>query len=102
MPAMTTRHAASAWPGISELPATCLPRKSAALRGTESGQQVTRIPVFVKREDAYGPMFYYLGSAKIDPATVREVNLKGKSAVGLDLVLPDPLPAKIADQLFSN
>ncbi|MFQ7321991.1 MAG: hypothetical protein ACLRN0_02075, partial [Lactobacillus delbrueckii] len=30
------------------------------------------------------------------------VNLKGKSAVGLDLVLPDPLPAKIADQLFSN
>ncbi|MGU9947055.1 DEAD/DEAH box helicase [Lactobacillus delbrueckii subsp. bulgaricus] len=78
------------------------PEVQQLLRGTESGQQVTRIPVFVKRADAYGPKFYYLGSAKIDPATVREVNLKGKSAVGLDLVLPDPLPAKIADQLFSN
>lgn len=33
MPAMTTRHAASAWPGIPELPATCLPRKSSSFCG---------------------------------------------------------------------
>ncbi|WP_201346719.1 DUF3427 domain-containing protein, partial [Lactobacillus nasalidis] len=72
------------------------------LRGVAEGRQATRLPVFVKRADAYGPKFCYLGQAQIDPATVREVSLKGKSAVGLDLVLPDPLPAKIADQLFGE
>ncbi|WP_201346598.1 DUF3427 domain-containing protein, partial [Lactobacillus nasalidis] len=43
------------------------------LRGVAEGRQATRLPVFVKRADAYGPKFCYLGQAQIDPATVREV-----------------------------
>jgi hypothetical protein len=72
------------------------------LRGVEAGAQVTRLPIFVKRSDAYGKKFCYLGLAKILPNSVAEVTLKGKSTVKMDLQLVTPLPAEQVEQLFGS
>ena len=72
------------------------------LRGVENGAQVTKLPIFVKRSDAYGKRFCYLGLAKIVPDTVAEVTLKGKSTVKMDLQLITPLLAEQFEQLFED
>lgn len=61
-----------------------------------------KIHVFVKRSDSDGKGFYYLGQAKIDPASVKEekVGIKKKSAVGMDLVLEHELSSNMHDILF--
>lgn len=72
------------------------------LRGVENGAQVTKLPIFVKRSDAYGKRFCYLGLAKIVPDSVAEVTLKGKSTVEMDLQLITPLLAEQFEQLFED
>ncbi|WP_297818177.1 DEAD/DEAH box helicase [uncultured Lactobacillus sp.] len=58
--------------------------------------------VFVKRSDSDGKGFYYLGQAKIDRSSVKQekVGLKGKDAVGMDLVLKHELTHQMRDILF--
>lgn len=59
--------------------------------------------VFVKRSDADGKQFFYLGKAQIQPDSVKEELLgpKKKPAVGMDLVLEKPLKANISELLFT-
>lgn len=70
--------------------------------GVDTGQQREKLHLFVKRSDAVGKQFYYLGTAKIDPASVREELLgeKKKAAVGMNLVLEHPLPTTMTKVLF--
>ena len=70
--------------------------------GVDTGQQREKLHLFVKRSDAVGKQFYYLGIAKIDPASVREELLgeKKKAAVGMNLVLEHPLPTTMTKVLF--
>ena len=72
------------------------------LAGVDTGQQREKLHLFVKRSDAVGKQFYYLGTAKIDPASVREELLgeKKKAAVGMNLVLEHPLPTTMTKVLF--
>lgn len=72
------------------------------LAGVDEGHQREKLHLFVKRSDAVGKQFYYLGTAKIDPASVREEMLgeKKKAAVGMNLVLEHPLPTTMAKTLF--
>ena len=42
------------------------------LAGVDEGHQREKLHLFVKRSDAVGKQFYYLGTAKIDLASVRE------------------------------
>lgn len=73
------------------------------LAGVSEGQQQERLHLFVKRSDAVGKQFYYLGTAKIDPSSVREELLgeKKKAAVGMNLILEHPLPTSMYKTLFS-
>ena len=63
-----------------------------------------KIHLFVKRSDAVGKQFYYLGPAKIQPGSAREEELgaKRKPAVGMDLVLTHPLVTRLRRLLFEN
>lgn len=72
------------------------------LAGVDTGQQSEKLHLFVKRSDAVGKQFYYLGTAMIDPASVREELLgeKEKAAVGMNLVLEHPLPTAMTKVLF--
>ena len=72
------------------------------LAGVDTGQQQEKLHLFVKRSDAVGKQFYYLGTAKIDPASIREELLgeKKKAAVGMNLVLEHPLPTTMTKVLF--
>ncbi|MEY8442621.1 DEAD/DEAH box helicase [Lactobacillaceae bacterium 24-114] len=70
------------------------------LQGVDKNKQQIKIHVFVKQSDAAGKDFYYLGEAKIEPKSVREEIVGKKAAVGMDLVLKDPLPTKINNLLF--
>ena len=72
------------------------------LAGVDEGHQREKLHLFVKLSDAVGKQFYYLGTAKIDPAPVREEMLgeKKKAAVGMNLVLEHPLPTTMAKTLF--
>lgn len=72
------------------------------LAGVDEGQQREKLHLFVKQSDAVGKQFYYLGTAKIDPASVREELLgeKKKAVVGMNLVLEHPLPTTMAKILF--
>lgn len=58
--------------------------------------------LFVKRSDADGKQFFYLGEAKIRPNSIKEelLGAKRKSAVGMDLLLKQPLTSKIKELLF--
>lgn len=72
------------------------------LSGVDTGRQSEKLHLFVKRSDAVGKQFYYLGTAMIDPASVREELLgeKKKAAVGMNLVLEHPLPTAMTKVLF--
>lgn len=73
------------------------------LSGVAIGQQATRVLVFVKRSDAYGKQFYYLGEAAIVPGSAKEELLGTKKpAVGLDLKLRQPLTPRMYDLLFAD
>ena len=62
-----------------------------------------KLHLFVKRSDASGKDFYYLGTADIQKDSVKEekIGLKQKSAVGMNLVLNHPLRQSIYSLLFS-
>lgn len=63
-----------------------------------------QIFLFVKRSDAAGKDFYYLGPAQIDRQSVQEekLGLKKKPVVGMDLVLDYSLNKHMYDILFAN
>lgn len=63
-----------------------------------------KIHVFVKRSDAAGKEFFYLGEADIIKESVKEELLgkKKKPAVGLDLLLKNPLKNAMYEMLFSK
>lgn len=69
-----------------------------------AGKPVVTIHLFVKRSDAVGKQFYYLGPAQIQPGTVSEEQLgaKKKAAVGMDLLLAHPLPVRLRRLLFEE
>lgn len=60
------------------------------------------IHVFVKRSDADGKQFFYLGEAQIQSDSVKEELLgsKKKPAVGMNLVLKRPLKTSMSELLF--
>ena len=60
------------------------------------------IHVFVKRSDADGKQFFYLGEAQIQPNSVKEELLgpKKKPAVGMNLLLKEPLKTSMSELLF--
>lgn len=70
------------------------------LGGVAQGKQQIKIHTFVKRSDAEGKDFYYLGKAKIAPNSIREEMVGKKTAVGMDLVLEEPLPVEMNNLLF--
>lgn len=61
------------------------------------------IHLFVKRSDAEGKQFFYLGEAKMDPSSVKEelIGAKKKPAVGLNLIFEQPLTSKMYTYLFA-
>lgn len=72
------------------------------LAGVAAGQPAVTLRLFVKRSDAAGKQFYYLGTAKVKPESVREEQLgpKKKAAVGIDLQLDRPLAPRMYELLF--
>ena len=58
--------------------------------------------IFVKRSDADGKQFFYLGKAKIQADSVREelLGVKKKPAVGMNLMLKHPLSESMHELLF--
>lgn len=80
------------------------PEVQQLLAGVKAGQPAVTLHLFVKRSDAAGKQFYYLGTAKIDPTSVREERLgpKKKAAVGMDLVLEQPLTPRLYGLLFDE
>lgn len=62
-----------------------------------------KLHLFVKRSDAAGKEFYYLGTAEIQKDSVKEekIELKQKCAVGMNLVLNHPLKQSVYNLLFS-
>ena len=71
------------------------------LAGVKDGQPQVKLHLFVKKSDAVGKEFYYLGTARIQAASVAEelVGPKKKTAVGMNLILDHPLPPAILDLL---
>ena len=61
------------------------------------------IHLFVKRSDAEGKQFFYLGEAKIDPKSVKEelIGAKKKPAVGMNLLFETPLTSEMYTYLFA-
>lgn len=61
------------------------------------------IHLFVKRSDAEGKQFFYLGEAKIDPDSVKEelIGAKKKPAVGMNLIFEKPLTSEMYTYLFA-
>ncbi|WEV70935.1 DEAD/DEAH box helicase [Lactobacillus sp. ESL0785] len=63
-----------------------------------------KLHLFVKKSDAIGKQFFYLGEATIQQGTVKEELLgpKKKAAVGMNLLLQHPLEAKMYELLFAE
>lgn len=59
--------------------------------------------LFVKRSDADGKQFFYLGDVKIDHQSVREelLGIKKKPAVGMNLIFNQPLSNEMYEYLFA-
>lgn len=78
------------------------PEVQQLLAGVDEGRPHVRLYLFVKRSDAAGKQFYYLGPAQIQLGTVKEEQLgaKKKAAVGMDLVLKHPLAPRMYELLF--
>ncbi|MDF7637882.1 DEAD/DEAH box helicase [Lactobacillus sp. ESL0791] len=62
-----------------------------------------KLHLFVKKSDAVGKKFFYLGQAQIERETVKEELLgpKKKAAVGMNLLLKHPLETRMYELLFS-
>lgn len=62
-----------------------------------------KLHLFVKRSDASGKQFFYLGEAKIQSDSVREelLGVKKKPAVGMNLLLQHPLSSAMNELLFA-
>ncbi|WEV39762.1 DEAD/DEAH box helicase [Lactobacillus sp. ESL0681] len=60
--------------------------------------------LFVKKSDAVGKQFFYLGQVDIQKETVKEelIGPKKKVAVGMNLLLRHPLEAKMYNLLFAE
>lgn len=71
------------------------------LAGVAQGKPRVKLYLFVKLSDAVGKEFYYLGTAHIDSRSIREelVGTKKKAAVGMNLILDQPLSARMQDLL---
>lgn len=69
-----------------------------------NGQPQVQIHLFVKRSDAVGKEFYYLGTAKVQPGSVAEEKLgvKQRTAVGMNLLLDQPLSLRMRRLLFEE
>ena len=67
-------------------------------------QSQMKLHIFVKRSDAAGKEFFYLGEAEVVPESVKEELLgpKKKAAVGMDLKLKQPLSSTMYDILFAE
>ncbi|MGM9907044.1 DEAD/DEAH box helicase [Limosilactobacillus sp.] len=78
------------------------PEVQQLLAGVAAGKPAVTLRLFVKRSDAAGKQFYYLGTVKIVPGTVQEEQLgpKKKAAVGMDLELDTPLAPRMYELLF--
>ncbi|MDD6432278.1 MAG: DEAD/DEAH box helicase [Lactobacillaceae bacterium] len=78
------------------------PEVQQLLAGVSTGKPAVTLRLFVKRSDAAGKQFYYLGTAKVKPGSVREEQLgpKKKAAVGMDLQLDRPLAPRMYEILF--
>ncbi len=65
-------------------------------------QKDMKLHIFVKRSDAEGKDFFYLGEAIIDRKSVKEEQIgpKKKLAVGMNLILKTPLTVEMYDLLF--
>ncbi|WEV51190.1 DEAD/DEAH box helicase [Lactobacillus sp. ESL0731] len=63
-----------------------------------------KLHLFVKKSDAIGKQFFYLGEADIQKETVKEELLgpKKKAAVGMNLLLKHPLEARMYELLFAE
>ena len=63
-----------------------------------------KIHLFVKKSNAIGKQFFYLGQAVIQKDTVREELLgpKKKAAVGMNLLLKHPLDTQMYELLFDE
>ncbi len=63
-----------------------------------------KLLLFVKKSDAIGKQFYYLGQVDIQKDTVKEELLgpKKKAAVGMNLLLEKPLNTKMYELLFDE
>ncbi|GAA3630246.1 DEAD/DEAH box helicase [Lactobacillus hamsteri] len=63
-----------------------------------------KLQLFVKRSDAVGKEFFYLGEGKVLQDTVKEEKIgpKKKSAVGMNLLLKRPLAPSMYKILFDN
>lgn len=63
-----------------------------------------KIHLFVKKSDAIGKQFFYLGQAVIQKDTVKEELLgpKKKAAVGMNLLLKHPLDMQMYELLFDE
>ena len=63
-----------------------------------------KLLLFVKKSDAIGKQFYYLGQVDIQRDTVKEELLgpKKKAAVGMNLLLKKPLSTKMYELLFDE
>ena len=59
--------------------------------------------LFVKRSDADGKHFFYLGDVKIDHQSVKEelLGAKKKPAVGMNLIFDQPLSNEMYEYLFA-
>lgn len=63
-----------------------------------------KLHLFVKRSDAVGKEFFYLGQATIAPGSIKEekIGVKKKAAVGMNLLLKTPLPSSMYELLFED
>ena len=63
-----------------------------------------KLHLFVKKSDAIGKQFFYLGQADIQKETVKEEKIgpKKNAVVGMNLLLKEPLQAKMSAILFDE
>ena len=80
------------------------PEVQRLLATNADGRPRVQIHLFVKRSDAVGKQFYYLGPATIQPGSVQEERLgaKQKAAVGMNLELVRPLSVRLRRLLFEE
>ena len=74
------------------------------LRGVDQGNQQTRIEIFIKRNDAAGKEFNYVGEGKIIPGSVHEEKIasnrgREKAVVAMEIRLKTPLTLAAAQKI---